>query len=87
MKSLSLLEEFLLLTLEDEGGEFDQVPEIFVHCGIAGATLMELALQGRIDSDLHGLWVVDPTPTGDDILDKALNAIAAEPEKIGRAHV
>jgi|GEM_PF-5661146 len=49
--SMSLLEEFLLLTLEDSGGQFDTVTEIFLTCGVAGAVLMDIALQGRIDSD------------------------------------
>jgi len=44
---VSLTEELLLLTLEDTGGEFDSVPEIYLNCGIAGAALMDLSL--RVD--------------------------------------
>ena len=82
MAGFTLIEELLLLTLEDRGGEFDRVPEAFLTCGIAGGALMELALEGRIDSDLHALWVVDPTPTGDARLDRVLAEIAAEPERL-----
>lgn len=79
---ISLIEEFLLLTLEDSGGEFDSVPEIYLGCGVAGAALMDLALRNRIDSDLDGVFAVDPTPTGDAMLDRALADIAAEPRRL-----
>jgi hypothetical protein len=75
MATISLIEEFLLLTLEDSGGEFDSAPEIFVDCGIAGAALMDLALRNRIDSDLEAVWVSDATPTGDPILDGVLPGV------------
>ena len=77
MTPITLLEELLLLTLEDGGGEFDRVPELQLACGVAGAALLDLALRGRIDSDLHALWVVNPTPTGDPILDDVLAEVAA----------
>lgn len=82
MADCTLLEEFLLLTLEDEGGEFDQVPEIYLACGVVGAVLMDLALRERLDSDLQGIWAVDTTPTGDPILDGVLAEIAAEPVRL-----
>jgi len=81
--AIILLEEFLLLTLEDEGGQFDTVPEIYLTCGVAGAMLMDLALQGRIDSDLSAVWVENATPTGDTGLDAVLAQIAAEPRRLG----
>ncbi len=80
--AISLLEEFLLLTLEDSGGQFDTVPEIFLTCGVAGAVLMDLALQGRIDSDQQAIWVVDATPTGDPVLDAVLQTLDAEPQRL-----
>ncbi|RTL84074.1 MAG: MFS transporter [Hyphomicrobiales bacterium] len=80
---ISLIEEFLLLTLEDSGGEFDSVPEIYLNCGIAGAALMDLALRGRIDADLGGVFAVDATPTGDASLDLALAEIVAEQRRLG----
>lgn len=82
MKEIGLIEEFLLLTLEDDGGEFDSAPEIFVDCGIAGAALMDLALRNRIDSDLEAVWVTDATPTGDPILDGVLAHMAASPARL-----
>ncbi|MGE0668489.1 MAG: MFS transporter [Sphingomonadales bacterium] len=80
---VSLIEELLLLTLEDSGGEFDSVPEVYLTCGLAGGALMDLALRGRIDSDLDALWVVDETPVGDVVLDIVLRDIAAEPARLG----
>ena len=41
MEKFSLIEELLLLTLEDRGGEFDRVPEAFLVCGIAGGALID----------------------------------------------
>ena len=79
---VSLTEELLLLTLEDTGGEFDSVPEIYLNCGIAGAALMDLSLRGKLDSDLSGVFIVDPSSTGDAPLDHVLTSIAREPERL-----
>ena len=79
---VSLIEEFLLLALEDEGGEFSRIPETSLSCGLAGAALMDLAIRGRIDSDLHALWVVDPSPTDSAMLNEVLAEISAEPQRL-----
>ena len=79
---ISLIEEFLLLALEDRGGEFSRIPETSLSCGLAGAALMDLAIRGRIDSDLHHLWVVDPSPTDSAMLNQVLAEIAAEPRRL-----
>lgn len=79
---VSLIEEFLLLALEDKGGEFSRIPETSLSCGLAGAALMDLAIRGRIDSDLHHLWVVDPSPTDSAMLNEVLAEIAAERERL-----
>lgn len=80
--AISLIEEFLLLALEDQGGEFARIPETSLSCGIAGAALMDLAIRGRIDSDLHSLWAVDQAPTDSEMLNEVLAAIAAEPQRL-----
>ncbi|HEY3918239.1 MAG TPA: MFS transporter [Stellaceae bacterium] len=82
MEKFSLIEELLLLTLEDRGGEFDRVPEAFLVCGIAGGALIDLSLRGRLDSDLGAVWATDRSPTGDPILDPVLTAVAAEPQQL-----
>jgi hypothetical protein len=47
------------------------------NMAVAGGILMELALLGRIDTDLRSLFIVDPKPIGDELLDHALRDIAA----------
>ena len=69
---LSFAEEIVLLLLDDASGEFAPLPQSVFGIVVAGAALMDLALRNRIDTDLEKLVVVDPTPTGDDILDDAL---------------
>ena len=79
---ISLVEEFLLLALEDEGGQFSRIPETTFHCGIAGAALMDLELRGRIQASLERVSVADTAPTGLAMLDDLLAHIAAEPEPL-----
>ena len=74
---LGLVEETVLLLLRDEGGSFVRVPTWSLRYAVAGAVLMELAIENRIDTDLEHLFLVDDTPTGDDLLDPTLAEIAA----------
>jgi MHS family proline/betaine transporter-like MFS transporter len=80
--TIGLIEEFLLLALEDEGGQFSRIPETSLHCGIAGAALMDLEIRGRIETGSESLWVADPSPTGLAHLDALLADIAAEPARL-----
>jgi MFS transporter, MHS family, proline/betaine transporter len=82
VEKFSLIEELLLLTLEDRGGEFDRVPEAFLVCGIAGGALIDLSLRNKVDSDLNGVWAIDSTPTGDKVLDGVLAEIAGESARL-----
>ena len=75
---LTFAEEILLLLLDDESGELVPAPAWSRQCALAGAVLMDLALQDRIDTDLRKLVVVDPSPTGDDLLDPVLATIVEE---------
>lgn len=74
---VGLVEEITLLLLRDEGGAFVRVPTWSLRYSIAGAVLMELADANRIDTDLEHLFLVDATPTGDELLDPTLAAIVA----------
>jgi hypothetical protein len=49
--SLTVPDEFLLLTLKDEGAPFIDLPLETHRAGFVGAALMELALQDRLDYD------------------------------------
>jgi len=69
---LGFVEEIVLLLLDAGQEQIAELPVSAAHIVIAGAALMELALQNRIDTDVRTLVVVNRTPTGDDILDDAL---------------
>ena len=73
---LTFTEEMLLLLGDDEG-EFLPVREHAFECALAGAVLMDLAFEYRIDTDLRALVVTDATPTGNPWLDRILGRIAA----------
>ena len=77
---LRFAEEITLLMLNDEDGEFVRVPGWSLQCAYAGAVLMDLALENRIDTDLSRLVLIDPTPVGDDLLDPILARIAETSE-------
>ena len=73
---LRFAEEITLLMLNDEDGGFVRISGWSLQCAYAGATLMDLALENRIDTDLNRLVLIDPTPLGDDLLDPTLSMIA-----------
>ena len=81
---LTFAEEFLLLAHDEESGDFAEIGFQVMSSVLAGAALMDLALQGRIDSDQHYLILVDPKPVDEPILDFCLARIAAtrEPKSI-----
>ena len=83
---LRFAEEIMLLLLDDEGGEFLHVSDWSLRCALAGAVLMDLALENRIDTDLKQLVLVDATPVGDDLLDPTLARIAEATETHDAAH-
>ena len=77
---LRFCEEVMLLLLNDNGGKFVDVPAPSLDCALAGAVLMDLAMENRIDTDPERLFVVDPTPLDDDLLDPTLERIVASTE-------
>ena len=72
--ALRFVEELLILVEEE------QVPNRTLRHALAGAVLMDLALEHRIDTDLQALYLTDATPLDDDLLDPVLADIAAGPE-------
>ena len=81
---LRFAEEIILLLLNDEDGRFAPVSYWSMDYALAGAVLMDLALENRIDTDLEKLVVVDATPVGDSLLDPILAEIAAGEEHDAR---
>ena len=76
MSDLTFLEEITMMLLNEESGYFEPVEEWRMSCVLAGAVLMDLALQDRIDTDLESLNLLDTTPTGDELLDPILKELA-----------
>lgn len=75
---LSFAEEILLLALNDKKGRLYPLPDTFVDYALAGAILMELAFEGRIDTDVTNLIVLDSTSTGNTLRDEILQRISSE---------
>ena len=75
---LTFTEEILLLLLDDKDGTFVPIPKATLGCAIAGAVLMDLAFDYRIDTDPESLVITDRTPTGNPIVDPVLAKIAAQ---------
>ena len=76
---LRFAEEILLLLHDEDRGDF--APGLAPHSlniALAGAVLMDLALENRIDTDLDHLFLVDATPLEDDLLDPTLADIARD---------
>lgn len=78
---LTLAEEIILLMLEDESGKFIHVPEHSFSYALSGAVLMDLAFEGKIDTDPERLFVTNREPSGNDLLDSALHDICASEEQ------
>ncbi|MFH1477885.1 MAG: GPP34 family phosphoprotein [Verrucomicrobiota bacterium] len=77
---LSFAEEIFLLALDDKQGVIKPLPVSALDYALAGALLMDLALQDRIDTDLTSLSVTNTQLTGDPILDDTLRDIQQKPE-------
>ncbi|MYF69800.1 MAG: cytochrome P450, partial [Proteobacteria bacterium] len=76
---LRFAEEILILVLDEERGDLAaSLPRRSLDLALAGAVLMDLALEDRIDTDIERLVLVDPTPVNDDILDPILAEIASD---------
>jgi len=75
---LRFAEEILLLLLKEESGDLVAVPEAQLAHALAGAVLLDLAFEDRIDTDLEKLILVSQEPLGDDLLDPVLAQITAD---------
>lgn len=80
---MNLAEEFTLLAYDEDGTPLTDGTHL--DNGLGGALLLELALAERVDVVDRRVVVLDPTPTGDRLVDEALARIAAEekPRKAG----
>ncbi len=77
---IRLAEEILLLLIDEEHGDLSAAwSPRRLDVVVAAALLMDLALEGRIDTDLERLFVTDSTPLDDDLLDPVLADIVTGP--------
>lgn len=77
---IRLVEEIVLLVLDEEQGDVSLAWSPHrLDVVVAAAALMDLALEGRIDTDPERLFLTDPTPLDDDVLDPILADIASGP--------
>ena len=76
---LRFAEEILLLLYDEDRGDFAPglTPDT-MNIVLAGAVLMDLALENRIDTDIEHLFLADSTPLEDDLLDPTLADIARD---------
>jgi hypothetical protein len=78
---LTFVEEIVLLALDDKKGKFVDLPPLALDQALAGAALLELAFQNRIDTDLTHLTLVSDKAIGDRMLDPILKEIVAAQDK------
>ena len=69
------------MALDDKTGKFVDLPPLSMDQALAGAALLELAFQNRIDTDLTHLSLVNPKPTGEEMLDPLLEKIVTAKDK------
>ena len=78
VRAMTMPEEFVLLLIDDDTGFTAAIPEWRMSCALIGAVLLDLSFRDRIDTGLRTLKVIDPTPTGDELLDPTLAMLVAE---------
>lgn len=76
---LTLAEELMLLALDDQSGTVIGLASYALELGVAAALVMELTLEGRIDSDLEKLILLSHLPIGNPLLDETLAEIGDGP--------
>lgn len=81
MANLRFAEEILLLALDDQSGRLQPLPERALDFAIAGAMLLELAFEKRVDTDATQLMILDRGPTGDALLDEVMASLPAEEQQ------
>jgi len=78
---ITIAEEMVLLMLDyDSGWNNVRLRSRYRRKAISGAVLMDLALENRIDTDKHHLFVLDPTPSPEPASAHVLARIVADKE-------
>jgi hypothetical protein len=77
---LTLPEELLLLSLDDKGHTHSVVPAN-LDSGLLAAAIYELHFRGRVAIEPDGVSVLDPSVTGDTVLDETLKVLGTRPKE------
>ena len=80
--SITVCEEIILLTVNDEGKLLRWSEELAVRAAVAGASLIDLAFRRRIDNDVKELFIVSNEPTGEAHLDMALKYLSGKGDRM-----
>jgi golgi phosphoprotein 3 len=79
---LTLSEQLLLLALKDEKGTIVSKASMALDFGLAGALLLEMTVDGRIDIQNGKLVIQNTTPSGDPLHDEVLAVLTAKAGKL-----
>ena len=71
---LKLSEEFVLLALDDAKGKFI-TDSISLHYGLAGALILDLAIQGKVHLEENRMVMHDASPVNDTVLDMIIDIV------------
>lgn len=77
---LNLIEEFLLIALDDEKGQF-VIDSTHLHFGLAGAILLEMALREKVDVTGEDLKLIHDEYEVEMVINKVIDQIKAKPGK------
>lgn len=77
---LNLIEEFLLIALDDERGQF-VIDSTHLHFGLAGAILLEMALREKIDISGETLKLIHDEYEVEMVINKVIDQIKLKPGK------
>jgi len=77
---LTLPEELLLIALDDDKGTFVQMPIMALDYSLAGALIMELALQERVGIKDGKMHLQNDSDLNDKVYNKLLQMVASETE-------
>jgi len=83
---LTMPEEIILLLLDDKTGRPIGLPAPAGDYAVASAILMQLSLNGNIDTDPGKLMITSTKASGDAVLDEALRMIATAPAQRDSRH-
>ena len=79
---LTVSEQLLLLALKDEKGTVVSKASMALDFGLAGALLLEMTVDERIDIQDGKLAVQNSTPSGDPLHDEVLSVLTAKAGKL-----